>query len=94
MTEIENFNEIVDAIAGGETKNLKKLGLNKKNVDSILGSNNLVQVKSSSGKPFLRVIRNTTPLIYAILCEQLDTVLYLILNLHASLDKTVVSLFY
>ena len=94
MTELENYSEIIEEIAEGSTKKLKQLGLNKKNVDNLLGSGNLIQVKSASGKPFLRAIRDATPLIYAILCEQLDTVLYLILNLHASLGKSVISFYY
>lgn len=41
---------------------------------------------AKSGKPFLQFVMNPTPLIYAILCEQVDTVLYLITRLRASLE--------
>lgn len=90
MTDFENSDEIINEIAEGGTKKLRQLGLNKKNIDNLLGSNNLIQVKITAGKPFLRTIRNPTPLVYAILCEQLDTVLYLILHLHSSFDKSVI----
>lgn len=89
MTELENSDEIIDKIIEGGSKVLRQIGLNKKNVDNILGSNKLIQVKTPSGKPFLRAIRSPTPLVYAILCEQLDTVLYLILHLHSSFEKSV-----
>jgi ankyrin repeat protein len=50
-----------------------------------------LSVNPLSKKPFLPSIAGATPLIYAILCEQLDTVLYLLLRLRASLSKGIVS---
>ena len=94
MIEIKNSDEIINEIVEGGSKSLRQLGLNKKNVDDLLGSEKLIQVQTPSGKPFLRAIRNPTPLIYAILCEQLDTVLYLVLHLHSSFEKSVVFFYY
>ena len=88
--EFEEYDNIVDAIIAGESKSLRKIGLTKQNVDFQFNSNQIVQIKSQTGKSFLRVIKGATPLIYAILCVQLDTVLYLILHLHASLEKAVI----
>ena len=48
-----------------------------------------MKVEAKTGNPLLPYVRNPTPLVYAILCEQLDTVLYIILHLHASYDVKV-----
>jgi hypothetical protein len=89
---------IAEAIARGDSRSLKKLGLTRKNVNlivSFFSSSQLcegesLQVLAVSETPFVPYITNPTCLIYAILCEQIDTVLHLILKVHAKLDVKIV----
>ena len=61
----------------------------KKNIENFLSPGHPLRVKVPKGQPLIKMINDPTPLIYAILCEQKDTVLYLILYLHASFETKI-----
>ena len=48
-----------------------------------------MKVEKENGEPFLPYVLNATPLVYAILCEQLEIVMYLILHMNASFNVAV-----
>ena len=85
--EMENYEQICDAIRHDKYKQLKKLGLNKENVNSHISAT--LKISPKSKKPFISSIQNATPLIYAILSERANTLIYLITKLHASLDESL-----
>ena len=89
MAVIPNPEKIAELISNGETKKIKKFGLNKKNIENFLSPGHPLRVKVPKGRPLIKMINDPTPLIYAILCEQKDTVLYLILYLHASFETKI-----
>jgi hypothetical protein len=59
---------------------------------SKLGEGERLPIVAASGTPFVQFITNPTPLVYAILCEQADIVLHLILRVRAKLDVAIVPL--
>jgi hypothetical protein len=84
---------VARAIAKGRYEDLPLIGLNAHNVNDIVYPGAILKVKSTSGSPFVPTISDPTPLIYSILCEQIDTMLYLINSLQASLEISVNSVF-
>jgi hypothetical protein len=75
---------VAKAIAKGEFRQLKSLGVTKRSVNAPLFPGGTLKVRVAHGSPFVRVIEDPTPLVYAILCEQTDTVVYLLRRAHAS----------
>jgi hypothetical protein len=75
---------IAKALAKGRFRELKSLGLTHRNVNDALFPGGALKVRIPNGTPFVASIADPTPLVYAVLCEQPETVDYLLSNLRAS----------
>jgi protein involved in polysaccharide export with SLBB domain len=73
---------------------LKAIGLTKRNVNYKLCPGDTLKVRVPKGKPFVATISEPVPIVYAILCEQIDTVLFLIREFSPSLDVCLNGFFF
>jgi hypothetical protein len=80
---------IAKALAKGRFSELKSHGLTRHNVNDILFRGGVLKVRNTNDTPFVTSISDPTPLVYAILWEQHETVYYLLSNLRASVTIAV-----
>jgi hypothetical protein len=88
---------VAKAISKGKFQDLRSSGVTKGNVNEKvvfflipqICPGQVLKVRVSGGTPFIDTIAEPIPLVYAILCEQTDTVLYLMRHFGARLDVAI-----